>query len=205
MYRATDILRMLVVLIATHLVVSCNNDSDTVLTQQQNSIQNYLKGSHQPKLIPESELSSSLDANPQFYTQWGIDVFRYISTYYDEGRDQRDVIDWGSRVEIVYTAYLFTSGKPANSAIYATNDPASLDILAAEGLNTEYEWTTDPYVIVLGDTEVIKGLETALIGCREGDSMEIYMTYEMAYGKQYIGLLPSKSAVVWFVSVVNVD
>ena len=57
----------------------------------------------------------------------------------------------------------------------------------------------------MGDSEVVEGLETALIGCREGDKMEIYMTYEMAYGKQYIGMVPSKSAVVWYVDVVGVE
>ena len=195
---------MVAVVIAT-CMVSCNNDSDTVLTQQQNAIQNYLKGSHQPKLIPESELSASLDSEPQFYTQWGIDLFRYISTYYDEGRNERDEVVYGSRVKIYYTAYLFTSGKPSNSAMYATNDVASLDILKAEGLNTDYEWTTDPFEIVVGTTSTIKGLETALVGCREGDSIEIYMTYEQAYGKHFIGMVPSKSSVVWFVQVSSVD
>lgn len=205
MYRVSNIVRSVFVVCAAMLVASCNNDADTILTQQQNGIQTYLKGSHQPKLIPESELSASLEANPPFYTQWGIDLFRYISTYYDEGRDARDEIVWGSSVDIVYTAYIFTSGKPNNSAIYATNDQATLDILRAEGLNTEYEWSTDPYRIVMGDSEVVEGLETALIGCREGDKMEIYMTYEMAYGKQYIGMVPSKSAVVWYVDVVGVE
>ena len=59
-------------------------------------------------------------------------------------------------------------------------------------------------VVTFGKEEILPGLETALVGCREGDSVEIYLTYDEAYGKHYVGMVPAKSAVVWFIDIVDV-
>ena len=182
MNKVLKISLSVVVALAAVVAMSCSNESDQKLISQQSAISNYLKGSHKPKLIPEEELSSSLDEQPEYYVQWGLDLYRYIATMYAEGRDSWVEIDADSSVAIRYKAYIFTNGAPSVSALYATN----------------------PYVIQLGTTDVIEGLEQALVGCREGDSVEIYMTYEMAYGKQFIGMIPSRSSVVWYVDILEV-
>ena len=51
---------------------------------------------------------------------------------------------------------------------------------------------------------IVSGLETALEGCRKGDSVEIYLTYLEAYGNNYIGKVPSKSSVVWYIDIIDV-
>lgn len=204
MKRLYNVVVVVVVALATAFVVSCSNENDSVLTTQQNKIASYLTSSHQPRLIPESEVSASLDSEPQFYTQWGLDIYRYIATYYDEGRDEWQEVTSRSTIEIVYTAYVFPNAKPTIANMYATNDPDSIAELEKLGLNTEYEWTTDPMVVTLGKEEILPGLETALVGCREGDSVEIYLTYDEAYGKHYVGMVPAKSAVVWFIDIVDV-
>lgn len=204
MKRLYNVVVVVVVALAAAFVVSCSNENDSVLTTQQNKIASYLTSSHQPRLISESEVSASLDSEPQFYTQWGLDIYRYIATYYDEGRDEWQEVTSRSTIEIVYTAYVFPNAKPTIANMYATNDPDSIAELEKLGLNTEYEWTTDPMVVTLGKEEVLPGLETALVGCREGDSVEIYLTYDEAYGKHYVGMVPAKSAVVWFIDIVDV-
>jgi FKBP-type peptidyl-prolyl cis-trans isomerase 2 len=88
--------------------------------------------------------------------------------------------------------------------MYATNDKESLLQLENAGLNTSYEWTTDPMRITLGSDSLISGLETALEGCREGDTVEIYLTYNEAYGNNYIGKVPSNSSVVWFIQITDI-
>ena len=85
-------------------IVSCSNENDTVLTSQQTSISRYLTSSHQPKLIPESEIANALDNEPQFYTNWELDIYRYIATYYDEGRENKAVVERGSEIAITYKA-----------------------------------------------------------------------------------------------------
>ena len=204
MKRLYNVAIMVVVALAAAFVVSCSNENDSVLTNQQSKISSYLTSSHQPRLIPESQVSASLDSEPQFYTQWGLDIYRYIATYYDEGRDEWQEVTSRSTIEIVYTAYVFPNAKPTIANMYATNDPDSIAELEKLGLNTEYEWTTDPMVVTLGMEEILPGLETALVGCREGDSVEIYLTYDEAYGKHYVGMVPAKSAVVWFIDIVDV-
>ena len=204
MKRLYNVVVLVVVALAAAFVVSCSNENDSVLTNQQSKIASYLTSSHQPRLIPESEVSASLDSEPQFYTQWGLDIYRYIATYYDEGRDDWAEVTSRSQIEIVYTAYVFANAKPTVVNMYATNDPDSIAELEKLGLNTEYEWTTDPMVVTLGKEEIIPGLETALVGCREGDSVEIYLTYDQAYGKHYVGKVPAKSAVVWYIDIIDV-
>lgn len=192
------------VAIAALFVVSCSNETDTTLNTQQKSIQNYLTGSHQPKLVAEEDLAHSLDEEPQFYTHWGLDIFRYISTYYDDDRSSKPQAEAGDKVEIMYSAYIFTNGKPSISNLFATNVQASIDQLTALGLNTSYEWTTDPFAFTLGGGEILGGLETALEGCREGDKVEVYLTFEAAYGKNHVGMVPSKSAQMWDIEIVSV-
>ena len=204
MKRLYNVVVVVVVALAAAFVVSCSNENDSVLTNQQSKISSYLTSSHQPRLIPESQVSESLDSEPQFYTQWGLDIYRYIATYYDEGRDEWTEVASTSTIEIVYTAYVFPNAKPTIANMYATNNPDSIAELEKLGLNTEYEWTTDPMVVTLGKEEILPGLETALVGCREGDSVEIYLTYDEAYGKHYVGMVPAKSAVVWFIDIVDV-
>lgn len=204
MKRLYNIAIVAVVALAATLSLSCSNENDSVLTKQQSDISRYLTSSHQPRLIAESEVSASLESQPHFYTQWGLDIYRYIATYYAEGRDDEPEVTGTSTIDIVYSAYIFTGSKPTTAALFATNDPDSIAELERLGLNTEYEWTTDPMQVRLGREELLPGLETALVGCRMGDSVEIYLTYDEAYGKHYIGLVPPKSAVVWYIDIVNV-
>ena len=204
MKRLCNIAIVAVVALVATLSLSCSNENDSVLTNQQSKISSYLKSSHQPRLIAEAEVSASLDSEPQFYSQWGLDIYRYIATYYNEGREEQPEVTNRSTIDIVYTAYVFPNAKPTTANMYATNDPDSIAELEKLGLNTEYEWTTDPMQVTLGREEILPGLETALVGCRKGDSVEIYLTYDMAYGKHYVGMVPAKSAVVWFIDIVDV-
>ena len=206
MKRLYNVAIVVVVALVATLSLSCSNENDAVLTSQQNKISSYLTSSHQPRLVAEEDVHNQTTPNPAFYTHWGLDIYRYIATYYDEGRDEWAEVTNRSQIEIVYTAYIFTSGKPTVESMYATNDPDSIEEL--KKINTdfkpEYEWTTDPMVVTLGKEEILPGLETALVGCREGDSIEVYLSYDAAYGKHYVGMVPAKSAVVWYIDIVDV-
>jgi hypothetical protein len=204
MKRLYNIAIIAVVALVATLSLSCSNENDSVLTNQQSKIASYLTSSHQPRLVAEEDVLSQTTPDPAFYTHWGLDIYRYIATYYDEGRDDWAEVTSRSQIEIVYTAYVFPNAKPTVANMYATNDPDSIAELEKLGLNTEYEWTTDPMVVTLGKEEILPGLETALVGCREGDLVEIYLTYDQAYGKHYVGKVPAKSAVVWYIDIIDV-
>ena len=122
--------------LAMLVAMSCSNENDSVLTQQQTNIERYLKNSHSPRLINEEEIAQSIEEEPQFYTRWGLDIYRYIATYYDEGRQDKPEIGLGTTFDITYTAYIFTGNKPKVQDMYATNDEASIEELKKLGLNT---------------------------------------------------------------------
>jgi hypothetical protein len=201
---ATIIVGIIFSLVAT-LPMGCSNETDTALTSQQNSISKYLTGSHQPQLIPESEVASSPKEHPQYFTQWGLDIYRYISTMYEEGREERAIAERGDELSITYTAYVFTNNKPSAANMFATNDQASIDQLKDLGLNTEYEWSSEPMTIRLGSGDILSSIETALEGCHEGDNVEVYLTFEEAYGKHHVGMVPSKSAQVWYIDINTIS
>jgi hypothetical protein len=189
------------VAVATVLFASCSNETDTTLTSQQSSIEKYLQNSHQPRLIAESNIGESLDENPAYYTHWGLDIFRYITTMYDEGRDSRSIVERGDNISITYSAYIFTNSKPTIDNLFATNDAERIEELKSKGLNTEYEWSSEPATVKVGSDDILASLSTALEGCREGDTVEIYLTFEAAYGKHHVGKVPSRSAQMWLITI----
>ena len=204
MIKVTKIAFMAVMTLVMTLAMSCSNQTDTTLTQQQNSIGSYLKNSHQPRLIPEAEIGESLDENPQFYSQWGLDIYRYIATYYDEERASKPVVALGDEVALRYSAYLFKSSRPTSGDLFATNDEAKIQELISAGLDASYEWSSEPLVVTFGNGEILDSLEIALEGCHEGDSVEVYLTFEAGYGNNYVGMVPKKSAMVWYIDILSV-
>ena len=185
------------------MLASCSEEADTTLTSQQKAIETYLTGSHTPRLIEEYLIPEAVIDNPPFYTQWNLNIFRYISTYYDKGRENWPVIERGTTFDIMYTAYIFRNGKPSAADMYATNIEANIKELY-KGYDDETNiWSTEPVRITLGRDSLVGGLSTALEGCRIGDSVEVYLTYDAAYGKHYFGVIPSKSAVMWEIEILE--
>ena len=204
MIKARKIAFMAVMTLVMTLAMSCSNQTDTTLTQQQNGIGSYLKNSHQPRLIPEAEIGESLDENPQFYSQWGLDIYRYIATYYDEERASKPVVALGNEIALRYSAYLFKNSKPTINELFATNDQALINELISTGLDASYEWSSEPLVVTFGNGEILDSLEIALEGCYEGDSVEVYLTFEAGYGNHILGMVPKKSAMVWYIDILSV-
>ena len=56
----------------------------------------------------------------------------------------------------------------------------------------------------LGDSNIIKGVERSLLGCREGDKVEVYMTYEAAYDKDAVGVIEKETSVAWIYTIDKV-
>ena len=184
------------------LSVGCNDD-DKVIESQRTAIERYLTSSHKPRLIPQEEVENSITFNPPFYEKFALDLYRYIATYYDAGREQRAEVVKGAEVEIVYTAYRFSGSAPNINMVYATNDADVIAELADDGLNVEY-WSDEPMKIKMGSTNIINGLEKSLLGCREGDVVEAYMTQKVAYDDKGVGVVTQNTSVMWTYTIVSV-
>ena len=192
---------------------------EDVLPGQQSKMASYLSGTHQPRLMTEEEAEASLETEPQFYTAFGNTAYRYIRHYYDVERQDRVLVDWGDRVSVTLWCYEFAfknitfeydqvmemnERKRTIDLPYFTNEPRWERILQAAGLNTEY-WPFEARTFRVGDGTTAPGLDQSLAGCRERDTVELYMTYTMAYGDEMIGVVPYRSPVAWFVSIDEVE
>ena len=197
-YKLTGLLAALL------LLAGCSQEEET-LPNQRNSIVSFLTSTHAPQLISEEAVAESPDENPPFYTAKGNTVYRYISNYYDSGRASRAEVKSGSRVSITFRAYVFSMRNITDSDMpFLTNDPDPEQALYEAGL-TPGVWKFEPMELTLGQSGIIKGLELALLGCRQGDEVECYMTYNMAYGDTTFATIPRESAVAIFFTVNGVD
>ena len=197
-YKLTGLLAALL------LLAGCSQEEET-LPNQRNSIVSFLTSTRAPQLISEEAVAESPDENPPFYTAKGNTVYRYISNYYDSGRASRAEVKSGSRVSITFRAYVFSMRNITDSDMpFFTNDPDLEQALYEAGL-TPGVWKFEPMELTLGQSGIIKGLELALLGCRQGDEVECYMTYNMAYGDTNFATIPRESAVAIFFTVNGVD
>ena len=185
------------------LAVGCA-DSDDIADTQRTNIERYLTSSHVPRLINVTEVENSLERNPAFYERIDYSLYRYIATYYDAGRVSKPAIKQGDEVTITFTAYVFTGAAPTLASVYMTNDQSVINALGQMGLNTDY-WEAEPLTIKIGQTNIIKGVTTSLIGCREGDVVEAYMTLDAAYDNKVVGVVPKGSSVAWFYTIDSVN
>lgn len=194
-----------VALVATStLLYSCESDFEEN-EEQREKIVSFLESSHVPKLIAESDLSSSLENEPQFYSQYGSYAYRYIADYYNpERKTQAEVTD-GSQVTITFRLYPFTGTAIAyeDTPTY-TNDPYYNDIYIENGLDLTY-WNFEPIKFTIGSGDVMDTIQEGLKGCRKGDSVEIYMTNNMGYEDAVIGVMEQDISLAFFCTIDSVE
>ena len=191
--------KFLTILLLLPLLVGCKQE-DTLLSER-DKIEKYLTSSR--RMVAEENLGNVIADNPAFYTLFGRYAYRHIVNYYDADRDSKPVVDWGDNIEIRFNAYTFTGSEPSNSAIYWSNVPEVIEQLGGKSGNT-LDWSAEPLSIKLGTTKILEGLERTLPGCHEADSVQIFMTSNLAYGKHLIGVVPKNSMVAWYIKIEKV-
>lgn len=192
-----------IAIFALAFLCGCGDDED-VFTNQQTDILRYLTSTR--RLIPETEIENVIEDNPAFYTEFGRSAYRYITTYYDADREEWSEVESGSTVDLLFDAYVFGSSEPSLREVYWSNVGSTISALESQSVNpiARLDWSTEPLTVTVGSTKMIKGLEQALVGCRDQDSVQIYMTYNMAYGKNLVGTVPKNSSVAWYIKILRV-
>ncbi len=194
-----------ILILSLLLFVGCDQNAEDLTTEQQEDIVSFLTGSHSPTLIYEGDIADALDEDPEFYTTYGNTAYRYIEDYYNSDRLKRTEAVDGSTLEITFWCYDFSNfSTPTSSYLFYTNDPSYQSAFEEAGLNTQY-WSFEPLTIVLGRGDILKGIEASLVGCREGDNVEIYLTYNMAYGSTWIGLSNLESPIAFFCTIDSIE
>jgi len=199
--------------------VSGCSDEEDVFGKQKSDIVSFLERTHQPRLIPEEDYEEGSRAG--VYATLGDAVYRYIDIddYYDPERASRRPVTDESWATITFRAYVFTnsvirdlpdgglteSNFSSVTPPFYTNDPAFEEYFRLGGL-TPGLWNWQPLTVDMRNPGIINGLRLALLGCREGDRVECYMTYNMAYGdKTYMYMIPKESPIAVFFSVDKVE
>ncbi len=191
-------------LLGALVVGGCSEDWEDN-DDQRSEIISYLEATHSPVLIAESDVSSSLLAEPEFYTTYGSYAYRYISTYYNADRESNAEVIKGSTVTITFDLYQFDGSEISTDELPIYSNRAEDQLaLSNAGLNTEY-WDFTPLALTIGSSDILSSIQTGLIGCREGDEVEIYMTYNMTYGDTIIGLIEKESAVRFRCTIDKVE
>lgn len=193
------------VTVAVSVSTGCKNEEDTLINQQTSTVR-FLESSHNPRLMSEEAARESLDDNPEYYTVYNNETYRYIADMYADDRESRTEVAEGDLVAIYFNAYIFNYATITDSTMpYWSNRAEVIAALeqTAGHLNPEY-WSTEPLVLRAGGRDVIGGIGRALVGCREGDRVEVYMTYAAAYGSGIVGLVPKESPVAWLFTVESV-
>ncbi len=196
----------IVAALAVLVSVGCS-DKEDVLPAQRERIVSFLERTHVPHLVEESQVEP--DTETPFYTVTGDAAYRYVVSQYNPDRVNWPEVTSRSKVSIDFRLYVLE----ATSAITQitdkrlpeySNEPGLKAAYEAAGLNTEY-WSFEPLVIDMRKSDILKGLRSALVGCRQGDQVEVYMTYNMAYGDEYFGVVPKQSPLAVMFSVKEVE
>lgn len=192
------------ILLALPLVLcgACSEEEET-LPQQRERIVSYLTSTHSPTLVAESAVDT--ESQQAFYTTSGNPVYRYIDNYYDPARPGRTEVTASSKVTITFRAYVFNFANITDSTFpFYSNDPLLKSAYEEMGL-TSGAWSFEPLQIDMRSGNIIKGLRLALLGCRQGDEVEAYMTYNMAYGDTNFSTIERESPLAWFFTVDAVE
>lgn len=186
------------------LFCGCSEEED-VLPEQRRRIVSYLESTHLPALIPESEVEQG--SHQACYTVSGSTVYRYIDVtqYYDPNRETLPEVTPNSIVTLVFGIHIFNyTNIPATQLPLYSNDANLAEDYYRNGL-TPGAWPFEPLTINMREGGILNGLRDALLGCREGDYVEAYMTYNMAYGDKYFGTIPRESPIAVFFTVRNIE
>lgn len=192
--------KFLTILFLLPLLVGCKEE-DTLLTER-DKIEKYLTSSR--RMVAEENLGEIIESNPAFYSTFGRYAYRHIVNYYDAGREDRPVVDWGDEIEVWFNAFTFSGSEPSISTnLYWSNIPDVIEQVGQKSDNT-LVWSGEPMRIKLGTTPILAGLEHTLPGCREADSVQVYMTSSLAYGKNLVGVVEKNSMIAWYIGIKKV-
>ncbi len=194
------------ILIASLLLLgACGGEDTDLIDDQREDIVYFLTSKHSPTLIAESEVAESLDDDPEFYSVFNNNTYRYIQDYYSADRESRTEAKSGDTLWITFWCYDFSAyTTPSDSYLYYTNDPDYEVAFQSAGLNTEF-WSFEPQKIVLGEGDILNSIEKALVGCKEDDFVEIYLTYNAAYGSNWIGVTNLEEPIAFFCTIESIE
>ena len=113
-----------------------------------------------------------------------------------------EVLSAGGTVSFYYAGYVFTGSSISNNNLFATN---SQDVADAAGWSLSDESIYAIETVNLGEDKLLDGLRNGLAGVRQGEECYILFSGTYGYGKKAVGIIPSKSALIYRVWVESIS
>jgi hypothetical protein len=139
------------------------------------------------------------------------------------GRENLPEIHAGDRITFYFDARIYKSNFNSSETFY-TNIESVMEKLAGDNPlvlgGDEMFWSTAPMEITVGDDpQILKHIQTALIGCRaddgissnddietnpiKSDVVRIYLPYDIGFGRPAVGIIPPRSTLVYQISKIQ--
>ena len=175
---------MAIILVAVAVMTSCVT-VDEYAPKQRTQIEKYLNN---------KELAYTITTDSA-YVHLGGNKFGLIGE--ERVAEVGNEATKGDVVTFNVEAYEFNSS-PSGTPYY-TNKQHIAEAISTE-LDTSY-WNFDPYVVTLGQKEILNALDEALVGSLVGDSLAVFLTSSIAYGVDGMGVVPANTAVMMVLTV----
>lgn len=138
------------------------------------------------------------------YALVGDSVYVYVAgnRLADAGElpSEPEVVAVGDSLVFNFESYIFTSS-PATKPYY-TNKMWLMEKYYAD---FDYSnWDFEARRIKVGHGGILKGLEEALVGRMEGDSVAVFLTSDNGYGDYDMGAVEANTALMWVLNVEDV-
>lgn len=181
----TPVHTILGIVISCLTMVGCSGMSDDEIPRQIENIERFLEN------------------NNLIYTlQNG--VYRHIGNSDRENYFKSTMADRGDEVHYYLAAYRFDRSRV--EPVFYSNKDFIIDELKAEYPHfSDVYWPRESFKRTVGKN-MSKGLTRGLPGCREGDSVRLFMPADLAYGESFVGTVPENSSiefVLWIEKVIK--
>lgn len=165
-----------VVILSVSMFCSCGSDTE-IIPNQKTAIESFL-------------------GQKEYTVQEG--VYKFVANSNRDGYDNAPMAIAGDSVIYNFEAYTFISSP---EALFYTNKPEVIKTLT--GLNSQY-WIKEPLRVKVGTTPMMKGLANGLPYCKQGDSVVLFITSDLAYGDKQAGIVQSNTALMYILNIENV-
>jgi hypothetical protein len=173
-------MKQLLIILSVLFFASCSDDY--IIENQIESIEAYIA----------AQYGEDYDA----YISEG--VYRYVGDNAFEDERERILIQDGSQVRINFDEYMFTNS-PAEAPFFTNkHETASME---GYPFDTS-KWILEPFEFKIGDEAMLSAVEEALIGCHRGDNIQVFITSDNGYGKQFFGNVPANTALMFDIEIL---
>lgn len=176
-------------------LMSCSKDKDTIVPDQRESFEKYLDGKKWEYTVRDG-------------------VYQYVRNASRSGYDSALQIERGDSVEFSWSSFLFRSNSFDTLRPFYTNDLYVLDYLKAaeqaardqkkELFLVSKDWDAGVDRAKVGTTKMVTGIARGIVGARDGDDLLLFVTSDMAYGGNKVGLVPEDSPIVFNLKISKV-